>query len=449
MSRVGRSMLLFGAVVHLAGAVVCGAADALPRYVAAKDDSFAFKVRRAGVVASAEFVELIMTSQTWRDVVWKHQLFIVQPSSVAASTRHALLLIAGGDWKEELDHAPPAAPLPNAAAIIAHVAEQLATPVAVLLQVPAQPILEGRREDALIAHTFDRYLETHDDHWPLLLPMVKSAVRAMDAVQHVVAERWSVNVESFTVTGASKRGWTTWLTGAVDPRAEAIAPMVIDMLNIGAHLRHQVAVWGNTSDKINDYTERDLHRRLETPPGRQLQQIIDPYHYLERLQQAKLIICGTNDRYWPLDAANLYWADLLGPKWMLYVPNNGHGLRDLPRVLGALHGLHRHATGRAALPVLKWSHTEAGDASILQVRSGVEASRGVAWVARSATRDFRDAAWTSVPMTGGPTEYRYRVERPARGYMAFFGELVFARKAMPLFLSTTIKVLEPLEPATP
>ena len=55
--------------------------------------------------------------------------------------------------------------------------------------VPNQPLVfaddpgNQRNEDAIIAYTFDKFLKTQDPTWPLLLPMAKSAVRAMDTIQ--------------------------------------------------------------------------------------------------------------------------------------------------------------------------------------------------------------------------------------------------------------------------
>ena len=57
------------------------------------------------------------------------------------------------------------------------------------------------------------------------------------------------------VSGASKRGWTTWLTGASDSRVVAIAPMVIDILNMPVNLDYQVKMWKDYSVQIEDYVK--------------------------------------------------------------------------------------------------------------------------------------------------------------------------------------------------
>src|SRR5690606_38003278 len=146
----------------------------------------------------------------------------------------------------------------------------------VLLQVPHQPILDGLTEDALIAHSMARYVETRDPDWPVLLPMTKAATAAMDAVQAAAREHWGLETERFVVTGASKRGWTAWLTAAVDPRVVAVAPMVFDVLDMRRQMAHQQATWGGASGQIRDYQERDLPRLLRTPVGDALLDLVDP-----------------------------------------------------------------------------------------------------------------------------------------------------------------------------
>lgn len=60
-----------------------------------------------------------------------------------------------------------------------------------------------------------------------LFPMTKSVIRAMDTVQAWASEYHQQDIRKFVVVGASKRGWTAWLTAAVDSRVVAIAPIVI------------------------------------------------------------------------------------------------------------------------------------------------------------------------------------------------------------------------------
>ncbi len=413
----------------------------LAAYVAKPDDSFRWVKRRDGKLGKSSYAELILTSQTWRGIVWKHQLFIIRPSTTDKNNSHALLFLTGGRWSDELENAPRQERLPREAALFAALAEQLGSPVAVLLQVPQQPIFGGKFEDEIISYTFEKFLRTGEEDWPLLLPMVKSAVRGMDAAQQFAQKEWSHRLATFTIAGASKRGWTTWLTGAVDKRATALAPMVIDMLNMAPQLKHQVDAWGDYSYKIHDYTDRGLHKALASPRGKALRRIVDPYHYRKRLTQPKLIMLGTNDHYWPLDALNLYWDDLEGEKYILYFPNNRHGLNDYPRLVGSLCALHRRAMTGKPLPKLTWRLTGGNAVLALHVESDRKPKTVRAWVATSATRDFRQAVWRSFPTEPNGAGYDYNLPLPEKGFAAMFGEAVFEETGPPFFLSTNVRIV--------
>lgn len=386
------------AVGSLVLALICSvtparsqAAGELAQYVAQPDASYQWNVVRSGELHSGQYLEMRLTSQTWRGLTWKHQLFLFRPKHMDSS-RQALLYIDGGRWKAEYENGP--LDPPRQAVIFTRLADSIHAPVVVLRQVPFQPIFD-RREDALIAYTFDRYLQTGEPDWPLLLPMVKAAVRAMDAVQAAAQEHWNLRIERFTVTGASKRGWTSWLTAATDPRVAAVAPMVIDMLNIPEQIRLQRETFGALSDQVQDYDDIALPARIDSDRGRELMQIVDPYNYRTHLTQPKLILLGTNDRYWTLDSLSAYWDALPEPKRVLYVPNQGHGMRDLQRVIAALSALHRYSARGEQLPSVSWTFTPSSRKLELSVHPTQRPTRVVVWSASSAARDFRDAHWSS------------------------------------------------------
>jgi PhoPQ-activated pathogenicity-related protein len=420
---------------------------ALAEYVSTSDDSFAWTLRRRGEAPEGPWAELTLTSQTWQKTLWKHQLFILKPKKVRDGGR-VLFVIGGGSWKPELEQPPAASEaVPDQVARFAAIADNLGTPVAVLMQVPHQPI-DGMREDALISHTFVQYFKTADSTWPLLLPMVKSAVAGMNAVEQFAKSEWSLDIDEFTVTGGSKRGWTTWLTAAVDPRVTALAPAVIDTLNMTKQQPHAIATWGKPSEQIHDYTDRGLHQVLGTPRGQQLVRIVDPYHYRDAITQPKLILLGTNDRYWPLDALNLYWSDLPGKKYVLYVPNQGHGLNDPERTLGTITALHRQAAGELKLADLDWQFSDEPGKVRLNVKSSESPKSVSVWLAESPTRDFRDARWSSQPMEANGDGHEFVLPLKANGMQALFGEAVFATDRAPYYLSTNVKIYgQPAKPA--
>ena len=113
-----------------------------------------------------------------------------------------------------------------------------------------------RVEDEMIAYTWDKFLRTGDERWPARLPMTKAVVRAMDAVTAFCAKPpagAAAAIDRFVVAGASKRGWTTWTTAAVDKRVVAIVPIVIDVLNVEPSFDHHYRAYGFYAPSVKDY----------------------------------------------------------------------------------------------------------------------------------------------------------------------------------------------------
>ena len=437
-ARILRRLCTFAAFLPLlAPGLARGTSQGeLARYIAVPDASYAWNEVNSRRLSSGRITELVLTSQTWRGIPWKHHLVLIRPANMDRSGKQVFLFIHGGRWKPEYENGFQGA-LPREAAYFMKLAETLRSPIAVLRHVPYQPIFE-RREDALIAYTFDQYLESGEADWPLLLPMVKSAVRAMDAIQAYAAEHWRMSVASFTVAGASKRGWTSWLTAAIDPRVASVAPIVIDMLNVPAQIALQRATFGKLSEQVQDYVSIDLPGRIDSERGRALLAMVDPYQYLAALTPPKLIVLGTNDRYWPLDALRLYWDGLPEPKRVLYVPNQGHGVGDFERLIAGLSAIHRYSARGKQLPTVTWDYaTQAGRLGI-DVQSDRRPRQVFAWTATSATRDFREAQWTSHRCKRDGENFACSVERPADGFVAMYAELWFQDRGYPRFPLSTV-----------
>lgn len=444
-----RSLIL---VVALLGAEACGAAEpdaktlaaaagALETYVAKPDTTYEWHVRARHEVPGAHVVELVLTSQTWRGIAWKHQLVLIQPERVADSSR-GLLIVGGGRWRDSYDTDPPPQDLVDGAETFITIAKTLQTVVAVLGQVPFQPLFD-RREDELVAYTFDRYLATGDPEWPLLLPMVKAAVRAMDASSAAASAEWRAPLRTFTVLGGSKRGWTTWLTAAVDHRVTALVPAVIDALNMEKHFPHQTASFGAPSEKISPYTKLDLPRVLGSGEGAALRRIVDPFEYRASITQPKLVVLATNDPYFPVDSANLYWDQLVGPKYLLYLPNDQHSIRDYGRLIPTLRALHESVGNGKPMPDVAWEYRWEGDAVALCVRSSPAPDHVTLWRSESADRDFRDAVWARAAEDDRAPRHVFSVPRPSSGYSGVFAEAVYGPGPLPYSLSTNLALLTP------
>jgi PhoPQ-activated pathogenicity-related protein len=406
----------------------------LAAFVAAPDPALAWATRQSGLVWGARYRELVLTSQRWQGAPWRHQFFVVCPGN-AEPGRPALLAIAGGDWRDRYLGPPDPPGAPPGTGRYRDLARRIRAPVAVLLQVPAQPLLGGLTEDALIAASFARYLDGAGAGWPLLLPMVKAGSAALTALAAVAADDCGVRPERFIVTGASKRGWTAWLLAAADPRVAGVAPTVFDAVRLDAHVAHQASAWGALSGLLRVYAP--LVDRLETPAGQRLLDLVDPWRHRARLTMPKLVVLATNDAFFPADSANLYVAGV-APASLLYLPNQGHGARDPRRIAAGLVALADAVATGTPLPVPGLAATVAGDAVEVTVTAPATARAVRLWVARSPNDVFRYEPYVGQRLRRR-ADGRYGGSVPlAGGYVAVFGEAEFGRWGRRYRLSTPL-----------
>jgi PhoPQ-activated pathogenicity-related protein len=432
---VSRLAIAWSAVVATAACApgaepVNGPKTPLDEYVAKPDPAYEWKVVKTTPGDGYTTFVVDLKSQAWRAVpevdraVWQHWLVVVKPDAVKHPT--AFLSIGGGRNGSPV----PDGASPQSVAM----ARATNSVVAELKMVPNQPLVlnsdgKPRSEDDLLAYGWVKYMDTGDPLWIARLPMVKSAVRAMDTVTALLASEQGgkTDVKTFVVAGGSKRGWTTWLTGAVDKRVVAIVPIVIDVVNVPACSVNHFCAYGFWAPAIGDYVRHKIHERRGTPAYAALMRIEDPYFYRDRLTMPKYVVNAAGDQYFPPDSSKFYFGDLVGPKYLRYVPNADHSLRGSDAHDGIL-AFYQAVLNKAAIPRFSWEMAADGSIRVKTEDKPVEVNL---WQATNPkARDFRLEAIGPAysksrlePGEGGV--YVARVPKPEAGWTAFFVELVF------------------------
>lgn len=281
--------------------------------------------------------------------------------------------------------------------------------------------------------------------------MTKAAVRAMDTVTSFAAsEKGGMHrVDHFVVTGASKRGLTTWLTAAVDPRVVAIIPRVIDMLHLVPSLEHQYRSYGFWAPVMKNYYDEHVLDDLGGAGFKELAEIEDPYSYRDRLTMPKLIINATGGQFFLPDSSKFYFKDLLGEKHLLYEANADHSLQGTD-VNQSIAAFYQSVLDGDKRPNLKLTFEPDGSIKVTADQTPLTVTL---WQATNTDhRDFRvDAigrayrASSLAPVS--PGVYVARVPKPTKGWTAFFVEVTFPGPGKyPLKFTTAVRVLPDVEP---
>lgn len=396
---------------------------ALQAYLNNGDQTFQWEINEKYETNEVTLYRLKLTSQTWQNIIWKHELTVIVPNELLY--HDALLFITGGSVK----NGEPNIHKWDKEEIISfsQIAKINKAVTAIVWQVPNQPLFDNLTEDALISLTLHNYQNDNDFNWPLLFPMTKSAVRAMDAIQEFVKKEKSTTIEKFVISGASKRGWTTWLTGASDQRVAAIGPMVIDMLNMPVNIEYHKVTWGDYSIQIEDYVKLGIAQQVATSEGNNVVSMIDPYSYRKNLTMPKMIFMGTNDEYWPVDAVKNYIDSIPGENHICYTPNAGHGLGDKKTALGTLSAFFGSVITKTPVPKCEYTvSSEKGKITITMKTDAALLADAIVWSATSNDREFRDKTWTSTSLgKAGVGSFSYETSATDSGYRAFYINLKY------------------------
>jgi PhoPQ-activated pathogenicity-related protein len=456
---VSRAMLLLVAagILAIPGVSAAPAGEtALDRYIAKPDPTYQWKLAKTIPGDGYTTYVLDLTSQTWRSAadvdrpVWKHWLSIVKPALVTSNK--AFLYIGGGSNRDAAPNAPSQRMI--------DLAQGTNTVVAELGMVPNQPLFftgskdKGRSEDDLIAYSRVRCMQTGDETWLVRLAMVKSGIRALDAMQEFLASLAGgrLNIDQFVVAGASKRGWTTWLVGLEDPRVIAIIPLVIDALNSEAVTRHHFEAYGFFSPALGDYVRHKLFPdKVGTPEYRAVLAIEDPYSYRqrERLKIPKYLINASGDQFFLPDNSQFYFADMPEEKYLRYVPNVKHNLEGSD-ARESLQAFYQSVLEGKPRPKFSWKKLDDGS---LRVTVKDKPREVHLWQATNPkARDFRvdtiGKAYSGTPLAEEtPGVYVGRVSKPAAGFTAFFVELVYdSGYKFPFKFTTEVSVVPDVLP---
>jgi PhoPQ-activated pathogenicity-related protein len=425
---------------------------ALEAYVRAPDSHFHYQlVEQTRVPGCRDFL-IHMTSQQWLSPaqvshsVWEHWVRIYVPDTVSSTT--GLLSIRGGSLEDPQ-------PSPD------HGLETLATlthsVAGEVFDIPNEPLTFSgdafgpRSEDQIIAYTWRKFMDTGDSAWPLRLPMTKAAVRAMDTITSFAASKDGGlhRVDHFVVTGASKRGWTTWITAAVDRRVVGIAPMVIDLLNVVPSFQHHYRVYGFWAPAVKDYYNEHLMDELDDERFRRLMDLVEPYSYRDRYTMPKLIINAAGDQFFLPDSSRFYFNDLPGEKHLLYEANADHSLKGTD-VNQSIAAFFQSVVEGGKRPTLDWTFEP--DGSIRATTDSTPLSVTLWQAVNPKHRDFRveaiGEAYQASPLAAQSHGiYVARVSKPQEGWTAFFLEFAFPGPGKyPLKFTTAVRVLPDTEP---
>lgn len=153
----------------------------------------------------------------------------------------------------------------------------------------------------------------------------------MKAAREFLAASDIAHIEGWVVSGASKRGWTTWDVAITRcescEKVIAVVPLVPIVPDLNAEMHRMWRAYGGFTWTFDPYTRVNLTEWMGTPELKMISEVVDPIVYLDRVKEIpKLIVVTSNDEFMMFDWTNIYYDKLGGETHLLIAPNAEHAM---------------------------------------------------------------------------------------------------------------------------
>lgn len=394
-------------------------ATPLDDYVNAPDANYGWFNTKQTIktISGATAYVLNVTSQKWLDTsraagpdgdIWTHQVIVIIPTKLLYTNVSVAYLTGNCNDNPSLP-----GPTDEELLLVDTISASLHCVGMIVYQLPncpiiypADPLKMKRSEDSMIAFAWSQFFIDKNPEWLPRLPMTKAAMACMRAVQEFTSQQHMAQIESFFVSGASKRGWTTWMVGAVTcpscPKILGIAPIVPVAPSIMKDMHRMWQAYHGWTFAFQDYYALNLTKMMDSPDFMDLLQIVDPQYYVKSLARIpKLVVVSSDDEFMMMDWTDI-WFDAFqgGETHMLIVPDSEHsmatGVFEATATLTAFAGSLMHSI--PARPSFTYSRNASDGTLNVMIDTtkpplGVNPSKVVLHTAMTLQQDRRDFRW--------------------------------------------------------
>ncbi|KAI3378793.1 hypothetical protein SNEBB_000793 [Seison nebaliae] len=421
----------------------------LQKYVDKYDPMFGWKHFETIKLEDYDIHVINMTSLQWIDAsysnrhIWWHFVNIFVPHKL---TRKEHVFYFLDTYKNTAKTVDPAS---DFVALVGMFAVGLECIAVEIQQIPNQPIKysadpsgKSRDEDDNIGWAWAAFLnDTKTPEKLIHLPAVKAAVRGMDTTQNYLEQTFGYKPNKFFVAGASKRGWMTWLTAAVDDRVFAFSPIVFDLLNITHSLHHHyMSMNGGWTFAFEPYWSCNIISNLDDERQVRMEQMADPLSYLDKyVNKPKFLITTGGDEFFILDDLKFFWNSLPGDKYLRRIPNAEHTcVGHIISLYFSLRTFFLSLVEEFPLPHLDWNVTYTSNEATIVAwmdRTPNQVSIYHAHTLNDGRRDFRllelgkkvhPVIWLEKHVEINKQNlYKATLPMPQKGYEAFYFQFTF------------------------